>query len=191
MIERELITLDYEVFWNYEEFCDAADSLNGEDTGKTIAGLITDRRAINGLIPPKDMHYLALGAGAGIAEKTIAQKLGIDLSRVTFIDKHFNQKDGAVKQVQQTIDEFLDIPTSEHFSLVTAIGMEYVWANQRQTNQLITKLGAHLTPLALLILHPYYYYDRDKLLWEKYGFTPFCNTGALSYFQFRSPTSAI
>lgn len=73
-------------------------------------------------------EFLGLGAGAGKGELVIAHELGF--SQITLVDKHprsiISSSEVVVDYLQEDIFSFIENNKRENYSLVTALGIEYV-----------------------------------------------------------------
>jgi len=114
-----------------EQLEDARDGVNTAVEGVLLAGGLGAVLKKERIKLPEPVNVLFLGAGSAKAELAYITTLGIDLGRVTLVDRYDESKQAKLQQagfgavVDGDLFNFMRT-TTDRFSLITGLGIEYV-----------------------------------------------------------------
>ena len=110
---------------------DSADGVNSPAVGQLLAWNLEAVLSRERLSFPEPVNILALGAGGAAGELVYVEKLGIGRDKVTLVDRYNESKmkelktNGVGRVINGDMFEFM-ATTSDDFSLVMGLGIEYV-----------------------------------------------------------------
>ena len=104
----------------------------------------------------KDAQFLGLAAGNANPELRLAERLSISSNRIFLLDFSYQnevRRDGVTK-IATGVFEFLEKPSKTDFSIITLIGAEFLYNQEKQSHTLAKLLPHILKPPALLCIYP-------------------------------------
>lgn len=149
----------------------------GVNIGRTVASRIRRALVAQGTSLSDQSRYLALAAGQAYAEYAVAKGLDIALDNITLVDRQFEpltlgclrSEHPETEIIESGLFTYLDHPTRTGFSVVTALGIEYVLEDEVAMKALIKGTPKLLLPGGFVCIFPYFGKDMRRT-WVQQGF---------------------
>ncbi|OGJ37604.1 MAG: hypothetical protein A2383_02990 [Candidatus Pacebacteria bacterium RIFOXYB1_FULL_39_46] len=122
--------------------------LNQEKEGdfwKDYLQIFIDQKSL----PQVSGPFLGLGAGEALAERALARNF--NLEKITLVDKVVDKP--SKEFIESDLFKFLETYRGEKFGLVSAIGLEYLWKNEKNWQRLWKGLERVCKPNAYVVMN--------------------------------------